>query len=58
VQPPLDETDDPDWAADLLAEVADGMAGAAFEARTSGACRRCPARAACPAQDDGRQVLP
>ena len=58
VQPPLDETDDPGWAADLLAAVADGMAGDAFEARTSGACRRCPARAACPAHDDGRQVLP
>ena len=57
-QPPLDEADHPGWAADLLAAVADGMAGAVFEARTSGACRRCPARGACPAVDDGRQVLP
>ena len=55
-QPPLEEADV--WADELLARVADGMAGAVFEARESGACRRCPARAVCPAHDDGRQVHP
>jgi RecB family exonuclease len=48
----------PSWARDLLAEVADGMGGATFEAREGPHCRKCPARASCPVQPEGRRVTP
>jgi RecB family exonuclease len=55
IQPPLPSTG-PSWARDLLVEVADGMAGATFEAREGPHCRRCPARTSCPVQPEGRRV--
>ncbi len=55
-QAPLAESDDPAWAADLVAEVATGMAGSAFQAMGNKHCPRCPVRTSCPLQDDGRQV--
>lgn len=55
-QPPLDEDDDPQWAVDLLARVAAGMAGSVFDAMVNQRCATCPVRASCPAQDDGRTV--
>lgn len=54
-QPPR-TADDPDWAAALLAEVADGMAGATFTATVNDMCRTCPVRSACPVQPEGRPV--
>ena len=55
-QAPLTESDDPTWAADLVAEVATGMAGSVFQAVVNKHCTRCPVRTSCPLQDEGRQV--
>jgi hypothetical protein len=49
---PLEDT----WAGQLIAEVGEGMGGAAFEVRTGSHCSRCPARGSCPLQEPGRQV--
>ncbi len=55
-QRPLTEDVDPQWARELVRGAARGMAGAVFAAKPGAGCRVCPARAACPAQDTGRQV--
>jgi superfamily I DNA/RNA helicase/RecB family exonuclease len=55
-QPPLDRDPEPAWARALLARVSAGMAGAEFAATVSDLCTRCPVRASCPAQSDGRVV--
>ncbi|HSV68151.1 MAG TPA: ATP-dependent DNA helicase [Mycobacteriales bacterium] len=55
-QPALAETGDPAWAAKLVIDVADGMAGTAFPGVESSACRVCPVRSSCPVHDEGRQV--
>ena len=52
-QPALGEST---WAADLLSEAADGMAGADFGATQHDLCRVCPVRTSCPLQASGRQV--
>jgi RecB family exonuclease len=54
-QPPL-PAGGTSWARDLLDVVADGMAGSTFEAREGPHCRKCPARASCPVQPEGRRV--
>nr|WP_239521837.1 ATP-dependent DNA helicase [Geodermatophilus sabuli] len=43
-------------AGELVAEVGEGMGGAAFEVRTGSHCQRCPARRSCPLHERGRQV--
>ncbi|MFL6129513.1 MAG: PD-(D/E)XK nuclease family protein, partial [Mycobacteriales bacterium] len=55
-QRPLGEDDDPAWARELVGAAARGMGGAVFAATPGSACRICPARICCPAQDSGRQV--
>ena len=55
-QPALGTSEDPAWAARLLESVAEGMAGSAFLAMASSACRSCPVQASCPTCDGGRQV--
>ena len=55
-QDPLGEDEDPQWAAQLLARTADGMAGASFEAVVGTHCGFCPVASSCPAQDTGRSV--
>ncbi|HEX6754743.1 MAG TPA: ATP-dependent DNA helicase [Mycobacteriales bacterium] len=55
-QPPLADDEDPRWARELVRGAARGMAGAVFRATPGSACRICPARTSCPAQDAGRQV--
>jgi hypothetical protein len=55
-QPALSNDEDPQWARSLLATVADGMAGHAFEAKSNGMCRMCALRRSCPLQTEGRQV--
>ncbi len=50
------EAEDPRWAHDLVARVAETMAGASFEARLNPGCGHCPVRRSCPLQDEGRQV--
>jgi RecB family exonuclease len=56
VQPAFGQDEDPLWARSLLAAVADGMAGPAFEAKSNGMCRMCSLRRSCPLQIEGRQV--
>ncbi len=56
LQVPLARDDDPSWAADLLAAVADGMAGASFTATVTERCRICPVKTSCPAQPEGRSI--
>lgn len=55
-QPALSKDEDPLWARSLLTTVADGMSGAAFEAKSNGMCRMCSLRRSCPLQTEGRQV--
>lgn len=55
-QDSLAEAAEPDWALDLVAETAEGMAAAAFPARINEGCRSCPVRSACPARAEGAQV--
>ncbi len=57
-QPPTSQASDPGWARTMVARAADGMAGAAFEARVSSDCDRCPVRTSCPAQPEGEQLDP
>jgi superfamily I DNA/RNA helicase/RecB family exonuclease len=53
-QPALREADDPQWAADLVAATAEGMAGATFHAQVNEYCSMCPVRSCCPAWPEGR----
>lgn len=53
-QKPLTEDDEPDWAADLVAQTADGMAGATFVASVGEWCKQCQVRSSCPAQPEGK----
>jgi RecB family exonuclease len=55
-QAPLSEQDEPDWVQHQLVEIAQALRGNSVQARPSKSCERCPVRASCPAQDDGRQV--
>ena len=55
-QPPLADSDDPTWAASMLAEAADLVGAAAFEARPNEWCDRCSVRWCCPARPEGGQV--
>lgn len=54
-QPPVHLDEDPRWARTMLTEAATGMAGAAFDARISDACRHCAARFSCPLQPEGQE---
>lgn len=56
LQLPLAEADDPAWGAKMLADTAEGMAGAEFRAQPSTWCGFCPARLSCPAHPEGAQV--
>jgi superfamily I DNA/RNA helicase/RecB family exonuclease len=55
-QPALSRDEDPQWARNLLATVADGMAGASFPAKSNAMCRMCSLRRSCPLQTEGRQL--
>jgi superfamily I DNA/RNA helicase/RecB family exonuclease len=55
-QQPLADADDPAWAATMVAQAADRMAGAVFTAERTSWCGFCPARPSCPAHPDGEQV--
>jgi RecB family exonuclease len=55
-QPPLADDEDPGWAAELVARVADGMAAAQFPATDNALCRTCPVRGCCPLHSEGRTV--
>jgi RecB family exonuclease len=55
-RPIADDLQDPQWAHRMVAEVADGMAGAGFEAGGNPLCRTCKVRRSCPLLPEGRQV--
>ncbi|WP_177155065.1 ATP-dependent DNA helicase [Glycomyces harbinensis] len=55
-QGPLGEGENPDWAREAVADAADRMAGAEFEARSTSKCSTCKVRQCCPIADEGRQV--
>nr|WP_222854038.1 ATP-dependent DNA helicase [Fodinicola acaciae] len=55
-QPPLPDTDNPEWARELLDRVAEGMAGSVFTASVNDYCSMCPVRTSCPADPHGGQV--
>jgi RecB family exonuclease len=55
-QRPLPTHDDPQWAERLIAETADGMAGATFTATVGSWCDQCAVRSSCPAQPEGKTL--
>jgi len=57
-QGPLADAPDPDWAATVLAEAAELVGAAVFEARPNEWCDRCTMRWCCPARPEGGQVFP
>jgi RecB family exonuclease len=52
-QPPLETQDDPGWAAELVAETAEGMGGHEFAATPGTWCTFCPVKTSCPAMPEG-----
>lgn len=55
-QGPLDQDPDPQWAERLVAETAEGMAGATVIATVGEGCQRCPVRSSCPLQPEGKSI--
>ncbi|HEY3737392.1 MAG TPA: ATP-dependent DNA helicase [Jatrophihabitans sp.] len=55
-QPPLTDSVDPEWALAQVQQVVRAVRGSSFRAIANTRCNRCPVRASCPLQDDGRQV--
>ena len=55
-QPPLAESDDPQWPRRAVEHVAERMRGAEFTATLNNRCQLCDVRACCPLQVQGRQV--
>ncbi|MHB1433153.1 MAG: PD-(D/E)XK nuclease family protein, partial [Streptosporangiaceae bacterium] len=49
---------DPDWALNLVREVAAAMGGPSFTATVNDGCGRCPVAGCCPVSDRGEQVTP
>lgn len=57
-QPALGDTDDPQWPARLVRQVAEGVAQPTFPALVNAGCGHCPVRSSCPAHADGGRVVP
>jgi RecB family exonuclease len=58
LQAALPDDEDPDWAAELVERVVQGMSGADFPATVNKHCARtCPVRSSCPAWPDGDGVV-
>lgn len=55
-QPPLDGSDEPRWAHELIETAATTMAASCFEARVNPLCGFCPVRRSCPLQTTGRTL--
>ncbi|NTW38932.1 MAG: PD-(D/E)XK nuclease family protein, partial [Cellulomonadaceae bacterium] len=55
-QPALAADENPDWARDLVASVADAVSSAALAATANDLCRTCPVTRSCPMQPEGRVV--
>jgi superfamily I DNA/RNA helicase/RecB family exonuclease len=56
-QPPLSESDNPGWAAELVRAAATAMAASAFRAIVNDSCAYCSVRTSCPVSGKGRQVV-
>jgi len=57
-QPPLSESEEPQWAHEQLRQAADILTSERFEARPNEECPRCPVRTSCPAFPAGARVEP
>jgi superfamily I DNA/RNA helicase/RecB family exonuclease len=55
-QPPLQESEDPGWAEDLVRRAAGAMAASTFQAVVNDSCPYCAVRTSCPLSGKGRQV--
>ncbi|WP_460539041.1 ATP-dependent helicase [Glycomyces halotolerans] len=55
-QGPLSESENPDWAREVVDETAHQMSGPVFEARYSSKCATCSVKNCCPIAEEGRQV--
>ncbi len=55
-QRPLADDPDPDWARDLVRDVATGMTQPTFTARVNDGCRTCAVKTSCPVNDRGGHV--
>jgi RecB family exonuclease len=55
-QPALQNAEDPGWAARMVGDAAEIMAGSTFTARLGDQCRHCPVRRSCPLQGDGERI--
>jgi RecB family exonuclease len=56
VQPPLADSDDPEWIAERIRTLAARLRGASFTATAGPDCGRCDLQACCPLTPSGRQV--
>lgn len=55
-QSALSAAENPDWARDLVADVAEQMAADSFTARHTSQCRTCSVKNCCPLTNEGKQV--
>lgn len=55
-QPPLQESEDPSWAEELVRRAAATMAASTFRAVVNDSCPYCAVRTSCPISGKGRQV--
>jgi superfamily I DNA/RNA helicase/RecB family exonuclease len=55
-QAALSESEDPDWAREMVRRTAQTMAASTFHAVLNNKCRACPVRTSCPISGNGRQV--
>ena len=56
VQPPLSDSDDPDWAEALVRAAAAAMAASTVRAVVNDSCPHCAVNTSCPLSGKGRQV--
>jgi RecB family exonuclease len=55
-QPPLQESEDPGWAEELVRRAGAAMAASTFRAVVNDSCPYCAVRTSCPLSGKGRQV--
>jgi superfamily I DNA/RNA helicase/RecB family exonuclease len=55
-QAALSESEDPDWAREMVRRTAQTMAASTFHAVLNNKCRACPVRTSCPVSGNGRHV--
>jgi hypothetical protein len=55
-QVPLSADDDPGWAAALVTDTAEGMAGSDFTATIGPVCTFCSVSSSCPVRPEGKVI--